>query len=216
MTGRRSPSPSRDRKRSTSPRRERSSRDDREHRDDRRGGGREGDSGARESFYRERDRDHTSSRDRKAPDGPSRERPTPSEWDRPRSRSPPARNYSRRPKELSFYKKGGPSVGSLSAQRDPLEVETEKERMQRKELGEVPARFGGTREQGVRNTMTLNPNLPSGGASVGSLGRKTDPLDRLSGSGKLNGGGNADKAREQRMAAMGQPQAVAPAAAGAR
>lgn len=111
-------------------------------------------------------------------------------------------------------------MGSLSAQRDPLEVETEKERLQRREKGEVPARFGGTREQGVRNTMTMNPNLSSGGmgTSVGSLGRKTDPLDRLPGGGNGNGGdrGGGDKAREERMASMGKPQAVAPGAAGGR
>jgi ubiquitin-like protein 5 len=103
-------------------------------------------------------------------------------------------------------------MGSLSAQKDPLEMETEKERLQRRERGEVPARFGGTREQGVRNTMTMNPNLPAGGvtSAVGSLGRKNDPLDRMPGKGGDRASG--DKMRDERIAAMGKPQAVAPGA----
>lgn len=106
-----------------------------------------------------------------------------------------------------------------SDQKDPLEIETEKERLQRREKGEVPARFGGTREQGVRNTMTMNPNLPVGGVStsVGSLGRKIDPLDRMS--SKSGGGGgdrpNGDRLRDERIAAMGKAQPVAPTATGA-
>ncbi|AFR94363.1 ubiquitin-like protein 5 [Cryptococcus neoformans C23] len=99
--------------------------------------------------------------------------PSPSrDYDRPRSRSrsPPPR---RKPKELSFYKKSSSSMGSFSHRRDPLDEPTSKERAEARERGEVPKRFGGTREQGVRNTMG---NVPS--ASVGSFKRGGDPLDR--------------------------------------
>ncbi|WVO19393.1 ubiquitin-like protein 5 [Cryptococcus decagattii] len=99
--------------------------------------------------------------------------PSPShDYDRPRSRSrsPPPR---KKPKELSFYKKSSSSMGSLSHRRDPLDEPTSKERAEARERGEVPRRFGGTREQGVRNTMG---NVPS--ASVGSFKRGGDPLDR--------------------------------------
>lgn len=104
-------------------------------------------------------------------------------------------------------------------------METEKERLQRRERGEVPARFGGTREQGVRNTLTMNPNLPTGSTpsgSVGSFRRGQDPLDRMPQKGTDGNMGSdpgqgerisGDQAREQRMAAMGKPQAVAPGAA---
>lgn len=64
-------------------------------------------------------------------------------------------------------------MGSLSHRRDPLDEPTSKERAEARERGEVPRRFGGTREQGVRNTMG---NVPS--ASVGSFKRGGDPLDR--------------------------------------
>ncbi|WRT66540.1 ubiquitin-like protein 5 [Kwoniella shivajii] len=100
--------------------------------------------------------------------------------DRSRSRSPPRHSHSKKAKELSFYKKPSHSVGSFSSRRDPLDEEpTARERAERRERGEVPGRFGGTREQGVRNTMG---NLGGGGdasTSLGSLGRKEDPLDRM-------------------------------------
>lgn len=64
-------------------------------------------------------------------------------------------------------------MGSFSHRRDPLDEPTSKERAEARERGEVPKRFGGTREQGVRNTMG---NVPS--ASVGSFKRGGDPLDR--------------------------------------
>ncbi|WWC89157.1 ubiquitin-like protein 5 [Kwoniella dendrophila CBS 6074] len=100
---------------------------------------------------------------------------------RSRSRSPPPRqssSHTKRPKELSFYKKSSTSIGSLSNRRDPLagdDEPTAKERAERRERGEVPQRFGGTREQGVRNTMG---NVGTS-TSLGSLGRKEDPLDRI-------------------------------------
>ncbi|WVF71337.1 ubiquitin-like protein 5 [Kwoniella sp. CBS 6097] len=101
---------------------------------------------------------------------------------RSRSRSPP--RQPKRAKELSFYKKSSqPSssaLGSFSSRRDPLDADepSAKERAERRERGEVPARFGGTREQGVRNTMGTagSGSMPSG---MGSLGRKSDPLDRM-------------------------------------
>lgn len=73
--------------------------------------------------------------------------------------------------------------------------ETAKERMQRREQGEVPARFGGTREQGVRNTMsTIAPQgTANGGARRGVGG---DPLDRLPNK-------DADRMQQERLAAMG-------------
>lgn len=64
-------------------------------------------------------------------------------------------------------------MGSFPHRRDPLDEPTSKERAEARERGEVPKRFGGTREQGVRNTMG---NVPS--ASVGSFKRGGDPLDR--------------------------------------
>ncbi|KAK8864568.1 hypothetical protein IAR55_001818 [Kwoniella newhampshirensis] len=101
--------------------------------------------------------------------------------DRARSRSPP-RHRTKQPRELSFYKKSSSSsLGSFSQRRDPLDDEnnsTARERAERRERGEVPARFGGTREQGVRNTMgTVGGG--SGAGSVGSLKRGGDPLDRM-------------------------------------
>ncbi|WWC70169.1 ubiquitin-like protein 5 [Kwoniella pini CBS 10737] len=100
---------------------------------------------------------------------------------RSRSRSPPPR-HQKKPKELSFYKKSSSSsssaLGSFANRRDPLDDEpTAKERAERRERGEIPQRFGGTREQGVRNTMG-NVNS-SNNMSLGSLGRKEDPLDRI-------------------------------------
>jgi len=89
--------------------------------------------------------------------------------------------------------------------------------MERRDRGEVPARFGGTREQGVRNTMSAN--APQG-SSMGSLRRGADPLDRMpvkgveerreDGGRDGDGGGgrggdagrNGDRAREERVAAM--------------
>ena len=91
--------------------------------------------------------------------------------------------------------------------------------MQRRERGEVPARFGGTREQGVRNTMSSV--APSGTAptGMGSLRRGGDPLDRMPVRGgdeynrqeERESGGrerrDMDKARERRMEAMDKPVA---------
>ena len=109
---------------------------------------------------------------------------------RSRSRSPP-RHAPRRAKELSFYKK------SSSHRRDPLDnmlEETAKERMERRDRGEVPARFGGTREHGVRNTMSTV--APSGTAptGMGSLKRSVDPLERM----PVKGGGGDEYRREDR------------------
>ncbi|WVW84110.1 ubiquitin-like protein 5 [Kwoniella bestiolae CBS 10118] len=99
--------------------------------------------------------------------------PSPSHRNRSRSRSPP--RHPKKPRELSFYKKPTHPIGSFSSRRDPLDEEpTARERAERRERGEVPQRFGGTREQGVRNTMG---NVSS--TSLGSLGRKEDPLDRM-------------------------------------
>ncbi|WVR06912.1 ubiquitin-like protein 5 [Kwoniella sp. DSM 27419] len=110
------------------------------------------------------------------PRSPSPRRHRDRDRDRSRSRSP---LRQRKPKELSFYKKSSASVGSFSSRRDPLDDEpSAKERAERRERGEVPQRFGGTREQGVRNTMG---NVGGGiQSSVGSLGRKSDPLDKMS------------------------------------
>ncbi|OCF41909.1 ubiquitin-like protein 5 [Kwoniella heveanensis CBS 569] len=101
---------------------------------------------------------------------------------RSRSRSPP--RQPKRAKELSFYKKSSQpsssSLGSFSSRRDPLDADepSARERAERRERGEVPARFGGTREQGVRNTMgtAVGGGVATG---MGSLGRKSDPLDRM-------------------------------------
>ncbi|WWC62157.1 ubiquitin-like protein 5 [Kwoniella dejecticola CBS 10117] len=116
---------------------------------------------------------------------------------RSRSRSPPPRHQhqQKKPKELSFYKKStSSSLRSLSNRRDPLDDEpTAKERAERRERGEVPQRFGGTREQGVRNTMGNVGAGPS--ASLGSLGRKEDPLDRIGVRGERR---DRDRDREYR------------------
>jgi ubiquitin-like protein 5 len=83
--------------------------------------------------------------------------------------------------------------------------------MERRERGEVPARFGGTREQGVRNTMSsIAPqgNAPAGagaggsGGGTGHLRRGGDPLDRMPAKGP-GGGGEADRMMQERVAAMG-------------
>jgi ubiquitin-like protein 5 len=77
---------------------------------------------------------------------------------------------------------------------DVVEVSA-KERMERRERGEVPARFGGTREQGVRNTMsTIAPAMGGGGRGG------VDPLDRMPARG---GGGDGDRMMQERVAAMG-------------
>ncbi|WVQ82093.1 ubiquitin-like protein 5 [Cryptococcus sp. DSM 104549] len=97
---------------------------------------------------------------------------------RSRSRSPP--RHPKKPRELSFYKKSAPSgnsLGSFSNRRDPLDEPSAKERAERRERGEVPARFGGTREQGVRNTMGNASGAVAAG--VGSFKRGGDPLDRM-------------------------------------
>ncbi|WOO81142.1 Ubiquitin-like protein 5 [Vanrija pseudolonga] len=100
--------------------------------------------------------------------------------DRSRSRSPPPKQWSqRKAKELSFYKKGGaaPPPPRAPGAAYVEEEETAKERAQRRERGEVPRRFGGSREQGVRNTMG-NVVVPVASAP-GSFKRTGDPLDRL-------------------------------------
>ncbi|CAK9781099.1 ubiquitin-like protein [Cutaneotrichosporon oleaginosum] len=101
----------------------------------------------------------------------------------------------RRPKELSFYKRSARDYGQPSSGRalEP-EEETAKERAQRRERGEVPRRFGGTRDQGVRNTMG---NVQA--AAMGSLKRTVDPLDRMGvkGSGGGSGRGERDRERER-------------------
>ena len=104
-------------------------------------------------------------------------------------------------------------MGSFSSRRDPLdEKESEKDRMQRRERGEVPARFGGTREHGVRNTMSTV--APSGTAptGMGSFRRGHDPLDRMPVRGPggeaappvegRGGSSRGDRDRSERMAAM--------------
>ena len=180
-----------------------------------------------------RDRDRDSGRDR--------------DYDRrPRSRSrspPPKATGPKRAKELSFYKKGSGSgsLGSFSSRRDPLDEpaeETAKERMQRRERGEVPARFGGTRQQGVRNTMSQVAPTGTAPTGMGSLKRTYDPLDRMPVKGadadarererevgydrdrdrsyarrdEPSGRRDGDRAREERMKAMDKPQAVPTAA----
>ena len=150
------------------------------------------------------------------PSGP-RHHSTSPRSDLRRSVSPP--RGPRKPKELSFYKKSSSSLGSFSHRRDPLEDESARERMERRDRGEVPARFGGTREQGVRNTMSA---AAPQAASMGSLRRGVDPLDRMpirrgdevKEDGRRDGMGmkggnrdteanrNGDKAREDRVAAM--------------
>lgn len=229
--------PSTTRRRSPSPRRERREQDryaDRKSGSDRdrRDGDRDGRGERHQDSHRDKERDRPRDYDR---DRPSRPR------SRSRSRSPPSRHAPRRPKELSFYKKSSAGMGSFSSRRDPLDQveESEKERLQRRERGEVPARFGGTREQGVRNTMALPGSAPHGTApsGMGSFRKNNDPLDRIPGKGgddyrsaggsgssapRGGGGGGAgtagasgDKQREARLAAMDKPGA-APAAGGAR
>ena len=170
---------------------------------------------------RPRDKDRNGDRDRGR------------DYDRPRSRSPPPRQDRgpRKPKELSFYKKSSSSMGSFSSRRDLLDdvpSESARDRMERRDRGEVPARFGGTREHGVRNTMsTVAPSgtAPSG---MGSFRRSDDPLDRIPlrgegrgddrGSGDRRDGGDergrGDRDREERLKAMNKkPQAQAVTAA---
>ena len=102
-------------------------------------------------------------------------------------------------------------MGSFSSRRDPLDnmpEESARERMERRERGEVPARFGGTREHGVRNTMsTIAPGgtAPSG---MGSFRKTGDPLDRMPVKGGAPEeparaeGSRGDRDRSERMAAM--------------
>jgi ubiquitin-like protein 5 len=116
--------------------------------------------------------------------------------------------------------------------------ETAKERMQRRERGEVPARFGGTRQQGVRNTMSQVAPTGTAPTGMGSLKRTYDPLDRMPVKGadaearererelgydrdrdrsyarrdEPSGRRDGDRAREERMKAMDKPQAVPTAA----
>lgn len=217
---RRSVSPSREaRRRSRSPRRDR----DRESGRDR---DRDYNRGRDDPPRQERDRENGGSRDHYS-DRRSIRDDRNDTYDRPRSHSPPPKS-SRRPKELSFYKKGSSSMGSFSSRRDPLDepTETEKERLQRRERGEVPARFGGTRDQGVRNTMALNAPTGSQVSGMGSFRRNADPLDRISGPGRDSGGGGGggggggnregDRMREERMKAMDKPKVVSNTAAAAR
>lgn len=172
------------------------------------------------------------------PRGPRRRSPSPRrDRERDRSRSPVRSGSSRRPKELSFYKKSGSSsMGSLSQRRDPLDQdgETARDRMERRERGEIPGRFGGTREHGVRNTMSsVAPSAGGAPSGMGSFRRGDDPLDRMpvrGGEGerreesfgsqrdydrrqaeKRDSKRDGDKAREERMAAMDKPQATAAA-----
>lgn len=115
-----------------------------------------------------------------SPERSRRRSASPSRNDRDRSRSPPPKQWSqRKAKELSFYKKGGAAPPPPRAPGVPYveEEETAKDRAQRRERGEVPRRFGGSREQGVRNTMG-NVVVPVASAP-GSFKRTGDPLDRL-------------------------------------
>jgi ubiquitin-like protein 5 len=89
--------------------------------------------------------------------------------------------------------------------------ESAKDRMQRREKGEVPARFGGTREQGVRNTMSTI--APSGSAPGGAVRGGGDPLDRMPVKGG-GGGGDGDRMMQERVAAMGGSAPSGGAAAG--
>jgi len=101
-------------------------------------------------------------------------------------------------------------MGSFSHRRDPLALdnieESAKERMERRAMGEVPARFGGTREQGVRNTMSTI--APTGGGSATRGGG--DPLDRM----PAKGGADGDRMMAERVAAMGGGAPAGGAAAG--
>jgi ubiquitin-like protein 5 len=191
---------------------------------------------------------HSMPRSQSPPRGPRRRSPSPrrdGERDRreprprSRSRSPPSRSAPpRRPKELSFYKKSSSSVGSFSHRRDPLDdmqAESARDRMERRDRGEVPARFGGTREQGVRNTMSST--APSGAApsGMGSFRRGDDPLDRMPVRGgedyrgeerstgsqrdydrarELDRRKKGDRDREERLANMDKPGARPTAPAG--
>lgn len=102
--------------------------------------------------------------------------------------------------------------------------------MQRRDRGEVPARFGGTREHGVRNTMSTVAPVGTAPTGMGSFKRTNDPLDRMSakrgedykdepqryGGNSSSSGGHdrrdGDRQREERLKAMDKPQA-APSAA---
>jgi len=200
---RRSPSPRRDRERDD--RRDRPRDEDRRDRDrdrrDDRGGHRDRGSD-RDRDERPRPRDSEREVNRDADRGPSSgNRRTPS----------PPRRSKPKTKELSFYKKSSSSsMGSFSHRRDPLALdnieESAKERMERRAMGEVPARFGGTREQGVRNTMSTI--APTGGGSATSGGG--DPLDRM----PAKGGADGDRMMAERVAAMGGGAPAGGAAAG--
>lgn len=104
-------------------------------------------------------------------------------------------------------------MGSFSQRRDPLDMEeTGKERMERRERGNIPARFGGTREQGVRNTMSTVAPVGTANSSMGSLRREGDPLDRMpvkrgedDGPPPAPAGGGADQAQRERLAQMEKP-----------
>ena len=85
--------------------------------------------------------------------------------------------------------------------------ESAKERMERRDRGEVPARFGGSREQGVRNTMSSLAPQGTANTSMGSFRRTGDPLDRMSSKkgedyGRPGGAPNGDAAQAARLAAM--------------
>ncbi|EJT45196.1 hypothetical protein A1Q1_06428 [Trichosporon asahii var. asahii CBS 2479] len=125
---------------------------------------------------RDRDRSRSPRRDRDRSRSPRRDR---DEGDRRSSRP----WTERRPKELSFYKKSSAAYGQPSSSSRSIaeigEEETAKERAQRRERGEVPRRFGGTREQGVRNTMGNVGGMLGPAAGVGSFKRTSDPLDRI-------------------------------------
>jgi ubiquitin-like protein 5 len=115
-----------------------------------------------------------------------------------RSASPdrkPKQWNQRRPKELSFYKRSAREYGQPSSGAAEPEEETAKERAQRRERGEVPRRFGGTRDQGVRNTMG---NVQA--ASMGSLKRTVDRLGvKESGRERSErGGGDRERDRSDR------------------
>lgn len=114
----------------------------------------------------------------------------------PPSSDKPKQWTQRRPKELSFYKSSARSYGQPSSNRSyEPEEESAKERAQRRERGEVPRRFGGTRDQGVRNTMgNVAAASVGGGGGMGSLKRGGDPLDRLG----VRGSGDRDRERSER------------------
>jgi hypothetical protein len=213
---RRSPSPRRDRERDD--RRDRPRDDDRRERDrprddDRRDRDRRDDRGG------DRDRGHERRSDRDRDERP-RPRESDTEINREADRGPssgnrrtpsPPRRSKPKTKELSFYKKSSSSsMGSFSHRRDPLALdnieESAKERMERRAMGEVPARFGGTREQGVRNTMSTI--APTGGGSATRGGG--DPLDRM----PAKGGADGDRMMAERVAAMGGGAPAGGAAAG--